>query len=98
MAVSAMPLAAQAGAPLPQLVLKPKKDAFTPEMAADRRMPIQEQGRQMIGAEEFTAGFEELAYASSGANDGARAQLKGLRRLLQQMPGRAAGASRLVRG
>ncbi len=49
-------------------------------------------------AEEFTAGFEELAYASSGANDGARAQLKGLRRLLQQMPGRAAGASRLVRG
>ncbi|MEQ9463102.1 MAG: DUF3488 and transglutaminase-like domain-containing protein [Haliea sp.] len=48
-------------------------------------------------AQEFTAGFEELAYASRGGNDAGRARLKGLRRLLQQMPGRSAGASRSVR-
>lgn len=57
MGMGALPLTAQAGAtPLPLLVKKKKKkNKFTPEQAADRRMPIQDQGRQMVEAGELTA-------------------------------------------
>ncbi|MEX1367385.1 MAG: hypothetical protein AB1Z98_29935 [Nannocystaceae bacterium] len=59
MGSTAIPVTAQAGTvPLPLLVKKKKrknKNAFTPEQAADRRMPVQDQGRQMIEAGELTA-------------------------------------------
>lgn len=61
MGSTAIPVTAQAGAvPLPLLVKKKKKkrknkNAFTPEQAADRRMPVQDQGRQMVEAGELTA-------------------------------------------
>lgn len=58
--LAAAPTAAHADATaLPLLVKKKKrkkkKDGLTPEQAADRRMPIQDQGRQMVEAEELTA-------------------------------------------
>jgi len=58
--IGAMPQAAQAnGLPLPLLAKKKKKKkkkkGLTPEQAANRRMPIQDQGRQMVTAGELTA-------------------------------------------
>lgn len=56
-AVSTVPIAAQAHGPsLLLLLAKPKaKNGLSPEQATDRRMPIQDQGRQMIEAGELTA-------------------------------------------
>ncbi len=48
-------------------------------------------------AGEFTAGFEQLAYAGHAANSGTRKRVKDLQRLLQQMPGRAAGSKPMAR-
>ncbi|MCA9650527.1 MAG: hypothetical protein H6712_17460 [Myxococcales bacterium] len=55
MAVTAIP--ATAGASPLSLMMRPKRgqDGFTPEEAADRRMPVQEQGRKMVEAGELTA-------------------------------------------
>ncbi|MEM7153769.1 MAG: hypothetical protein AAF799_13055 [Myxococcota bacterium] len=56
MGTGALPLTATAGVtPLPLLVKKKKKKKFTPEQAADQRMPIQDEGRQMVEAGELTA-------------------------------------------
>ncbi len=51
---------AHANTTLPQLLVKKrkkrkKKNAMTPEKAADLRMPVQDQGRQMVEAGEMTA-------------------------------------------
>jgi len=61
MGIEAVPVAAQATAlPLPSALMAPKKgkgkkDGLTPEQAAERRAPVQEQGRQMVSAGELTA-------------------------------------------
>lgn len=58
--LAAVPATAHVGVDALLLVKKKKrksksKDGLTPEQAADRRMPVQEQGRQMIEAGELTA-------------------------------------------
>lgn len=60
MTATALPATVHASSvPLPLLVKKKKRkknpDAISPEQAADRRMPIQDQGRQMVEAGELTA-------------------------------------------
>lgn len=74
MAVTAVPITAQAGAtPLPLLVnkrgKKRKKNGITPEQAADRRMPIQDQGRQMVEAGELLAATILYDGAADSAGD-----------------------------
>ncbi len=64
MGVSAVPVVAHAGATPLQLLVKKKKkkkrkkkkkNGLTPEQAAERRTPVQDQGRQMVQAGELTA-------------------------------------------
>jgi len=59
MGISAVPVAARGAAlPLPTSLLAPKKKAkggLTPEQAAEKRSPVQSQGRQMVSAGELTA-------------------------------------------
>ncbi len=68
--VASVPISAQAGTPLPLLFKrkkkKKKKDGLTPEQAADRRIPVQEQGQQMVQSAELTAAtslYDEAAEA-----------------------------------
>ncbi len=58
--LAAVPVTAQAGAlPLPSTFLAKKKkkpkDGLTPEQAAEKRVPVQQQGRQMVAAGELMA-------------------------------------------
>ncbi|MCA9709763.1 MAG: hypothetical protein KDK70_28245 [Myxococcales bacterium] len=65
-----VPLTAHAGA-LPLLLKKKKsksKDGLTPEQAAERRLPIQDQGRQMVAAGELTAAT--ILYDSAAQTQG----------------------------
>src|SRR5262245_33604821 len=59
MGVTAVPVAARgATLPLPSSLMAPKKkakDGLTPEQAAEKRSPVQSQGRQMVAAGELTA-------------------------------------------
>jgi hypothetical protein len=59
MGMATVPVAARGAAlPLPSSLLAPKKkakDGLTPEQAAEKRSPVQSQGRQMVAAGELTA-------------------------------------------
>lgn len=56
--VATVPVSAHAGVSPPPLLLKKKNkkaDGLTPEEAAERRAPVQQQGQQMVGLGELTA-------------------------------------------
>jgi hypothetical protein len=72
MGVAAVPVTSAAtGLPLPSTLApkKVKKDGLTPEQAAERRAPTQEQGRQMVSAGELTAATILYDNAAQSAGD-----------------------------
>ena len=71
LSVATVPVVARGAAlPLPSSLLAPKKkvkDGLTPEQAAEKRSPVQSQGRQMVEAGELTAAtilFDNAAQTS----------------------------------